>query len=54
MDNIDELEDEASQPNLSEDGRFVILGQSQSFPVSREQNVATNQDEGHDGSESEA
>ena len=52
MDNIGELEDDAPQPNLSEDGRFVILDQSQNLSLSHEQNVSANQE--HNGSESEA
>ena len=52
MDNIGELEDDAPQPNLSEDGRFVILDQSQNLSVSHEQNKSANQE--HNGSESEA
>ena len=52
MDNIGELEDDASEPKLSEDGRFVILDQSQDLSESHDLNVATNQE--LDGSESEA
>ena len=52
MDNIGELEDETSQPKLSEDGRFVILDQSQSLSVSHDQVVASNPQQ--DDSESEA
>ena len=52
MDNIGELEDETSQPKLSEDGRFVILDQSQSLSVSHDQVVASNPEQ--DDSESEA
>ena len=50
MDNIGELEDDAPQPNLSEDGRFVILDQPQNLPMSHEQIKSANLD----GSESEA
>ena len=53
MDNIGELEDEASQPKLSEDGRFVILDQSEGLSVSHDQNVASS-NVTQDSSESEA